>query len=495
VSVRELVKDLFRYFPAQVIPAVVGFVSIPVLTNLFEPNQYGDYRLVLALVALASPIAGWLSTANLRFYPEFETRGRLGALYSSNFWLWLLSIGAAAGVWGGALFLLRGLTRPELFRMFAVGLALLLVNVTFGTTGSLVRSRREVTWYSIGAGGRSLLNLGLGLLLVFTVGRSLTTYLVGTVVAGMCILPMYLWQGTRGISYRVRDGIDWTLASSMFRYSFPLFISNAAAWLLRLSDRYIIAAFRGSTEVGIYSASYGLADTSVGVVLTLIQFPFVVLGSQVFERKGDEEAARFLGQAARLYLLVAMPVVAGVIALGRPIVGALTGQGYIEGYRILPFVTTASMFAGIAYWLGAPFLFRKRTELALIGIGAGSLVNVGLNFILIPRYGYMAAAITTLLGYLTLDVVTFSVSLRVFKWKLPLATVARVGAVSLIMAGVVSGFVRFTDLSAVPTILIGVAIGVAVVAIGLIVAKEVTRKELDEFRDLLGGSIRGRLRR
>lgn len=492
---KELLKDLFRYFPAQIIPAIVGFVSIPVLTNIFAPGDYGDYRLVLATIALVSPIAGWLSSANIRFFPESEMNGRLDAHYSSDFWLWLLSIAAAGGIWGLVLLLLRGSMRPELIHMFAIGLALLLVNVTFGNTASLVRSRRAVTWYSIGAGGRSLLNLGLGLLLVFTVSRSLSAYLTGMVIAGLCIIPLYLWQATRKVTFSVRAGVDWKLAASMFRYSFPLFLSNSAAWLLRLSDRYILAAFRGNAEVGIYAASYGLADTSVGVVLTLIQFPFVVLASQVFERKGDQEAGKFLTQASRLYLLVAMPMAAGIVALGRPLVETLTGQGYGEGYRILPFVATASMFAGVAYWIGVPFLFRKRTELTLFGIGAGALVNVGLNFLLIPRYGYLAAAATTLVGYLTLDIVAFVVSRRVLRWTLPIGTAVRAGLVSLVMAAAVSGFVRYTSLSAIPTILIGVVIGVAIVAGGLILMREVTRKELNEIRELISGPIRARLGR
>ncbi|MFZ0491928.1 MAG: polysaccharide biosynthesis C-terminal domain-containing protein [Acidimicrobiia bacterium] len=493
MSVRELVKDLLRYFPSQIVPALIAFVSIPLLTNLFPPNEYGDYRLVLATIALVSPIAGWLTTANLRFYPESEHNHELDNLYASNFWLLLVSVGAAGALWGGALLLLHGSMRLELTQMFVIGLVLLLVNVTFSITGSLVRSRRAVSWYSVGAVGRSVLNLGLGLLLVFTVSRSLSAYLMGMVLAGMLVIPLFWWQGTRRVTYALRDMVDWKLAGSMFRYAFPLLFASSAAWLLRLSDRYILAAFRGTTEVGIYAASYGLADSSVGVVLTMIQLPFVVLGNQVFERRGDEEAASFLAKAARIYLLVAIPAAAGVTALGKPLVDALTGQGYAEGYRILPFVTAASVLAGLSFWMETPFIFRKRTVLTLFGIGAGAIVNVGLNILLIPRYGYMAAAVTTLLGYLTLDVVAFVVSRRILKWRLPLDTLAKTALVSLVMAGIVSGFVRVSPFPTGVTIVIGMAIGAVVVGVGLVAMREVSRKELGELRALLAGSIRGRL--
>jgi len=489
---KELVKDLVRYFPSQLVPALVGFVSIPLLTSLFPPSEYGDYRLVLATIALASPVAGWLTTANLRFYPESEVQGRLGALYASNFRLWFASIGAIACIWGIVLALFNGFMRPELARMFGIGLAVLLVNVTFGNLGSLVRSRRKVTWYTVGAVTRSLLNLALGLLLIFVVGRSLSLYLLGMVAAGVFIIPLYWWQGTRNVAYTLRDRIDWKLAKSMFKYAFPLLLASSASWLLRLSDRFILAAFRGTAEVGIYSASYGLADTSVGMILTMFQLPFVVLGNQIFERKGDVEAAKFLAQSTRLYLLVVTPAVAGIAALGRPLVEALTGPGYAEGYRILPFVAAASMFAGMAYWIGTPFIFRKRTGLTLLGIGGGALVNVGLNLLLIPRFGYMAAAVTTLIGYITLDVIAFVVSRRLFSWKLPLMTAAKTGVVSLIMGLAVSWFVRISSLPTAPTLAVGVLLGVVLVGVGLVATKEVTRKELSELRALLGGSIFGR---
>jgi len=492
MSVRELVKDLLRYVPSQIVPALIAFVSIPLLTNLFPPSEYGDYRLVLATIALVSPLAGWLTTANLRFYPESEANQELDTLYSSNYWLLLLSLGVAGGLWGAVLLLLRRSMRPELTQMFVIGLALLVVNVTFGVTGSLVRSRRRVTWYSIGAVGRSILNLGLGLLLIFSVSRDLSAFLVGTILGGLVVIPVFWWQGTRHVAYSLRDWVDWKLAGSMFRYAFPLLFASSALWLLRLSDRYILAAFRGTTEVGIYSASYGLADSSVGVVLTMIQLPFVVLGNQVFERNGDEEAAGFLSKAARLYLLVAVPAVAGVTALGKPLVNALTGPGYAGGYRILPLVTFASMLAGLSYWIGTPFIFRKRTGLTLVGIGAGAIVNVGLNFLLIPRYGYFAAAATTLLGYLTLDVVALAVSRRILKWELPLRTFAKTGLVSLVMAGIVSWFVRVSPFPAGVTIMIGIAIGLVIVGVGLVIMKEVSRKELGELRALVSGSLRGR---
>jgi len=55
----------------------------------------------------------------------------------------------------------------------------------------------------------------------------------------------------------------------MAKYSFPLVLGNLAAWVLSLSDRYILEFFRGSQEVGIYSASYAISEKSIFLLVSL----------------------------------------------------------------------------------------------------------------------------------------------------------------------------------------------------------------------------------
>ncbi|MFP4554951.1 MAG: hypothetical protein ACLFRT_13980, partial [Actinomycetota bacterium] len=66
---RTLGRDLVRYLPAQVIPAVIGFITIPIVTRLLDPAAYGDYRLVLATVVAFGAAGSWLASSIYRFYP------------------------------------------------------------------------------------------------------------------------------------------------------------------------------------------------------------------------------------------------------------------------------------------------------------------------------------------------------------------------------------------------------------------------------------------
>ena len=335
---------------------------------------------------------------------------------------------------------------------------------------------------------RSLLNLGLGVSFILLLKMGIAGYLWGMVVAGALAIPAFWWRASRGVSFSLRDRVDWALARSMFKYAYPLLMAGSASWILRLSDRYILGAIRGTAEVGIYTASYGLADTSIGMILALFQMPFVVLANRLFEEEGDSDAAEFLSRSARLYLLVTIPAVVGMSILGRPLVEVLTGPEYLEGYRVVPFVATATMLAGMGFWLRTPFMFRKRTEFALIAIGGGAAVNVGLNLWLIPRFGYFAAGVTTLLGFLTLDILAYALSRRFFKWRLPVGTMLKASAASAVMAAVVGVFVHLSPLPVGPTLLISVLVGVVVVGAALVAMREFTREELQYLRKFFGSA-------
>ena len=83
--IQEFIKDLGKYLPAQVVPAIVGFFSIPIITRLFLPADYGNYALALATVSILSAIAGWLSMSIIRFHPVYEREGELEEFYSDEF--------------------------------------------------------------------------------------------------------------------------------------------------------------------------------------------------------------------------------------------------------------------------------------------------------------------------------------------------------------------------------------------------------------------------
>ena len=107
--------------------------------------------------------------------------------------------------------------------------------------------------------------------LIFLWDRAIEGLLLGAILSIVLVLPAALAGGRRARTRAIRllGRIDRQAARATFAYGMPLVVSNLAAWILSLSDRYIIGLFRDSSEVGVYSLSYNIADQSLMLLVTL----------------------------------------------------------------------------------------------------------------------------------------------------------------------------------------------------------------------------------
>jgi O-antigen/teichoic acid export membrane protein len=165
---------------------------------------------------------------------------------------------------------------------------------------------------------------------------------------------------------------------------------------------------------------------------------------------------------------------------------ALTDAEYLGGYRILPYVAGASALLGFQYWYLSAFMFRKKMVFYTLSVGVGAAVNIGLNFLLVPRYGYPAAAVTSLIGYAVVLVVMVPISRRHFVWRFPGASLLRVTAAAAVMGLAIGGLRWATDLPDWLDVGGGVIVGVAVYAVALLGSGEISTAELATVRRRLG---------
>lgn len=214
-------------------------------------------------------------------------------------------------------------------------------------------------------------------------------------------------------------------------------VANLAAWILSLSDRYIIEFYRGAQEVGIYSASYAISEKSILLLVSFFLLASRPISLTLWEREGVQKARDFISLVTRYYLLLSVPAVVGLSALAQPVMSILTGSEYIEGFRIIPFVALGGLLLGLQQRFQDGFIYFNKTNLLMIAIVAGGCVNVGLNLLLVPKYGYMAAAVTTLIGYTVLLVIMVIASRKYFVWEFPLKSLGRAVLASTIMAAAV----------------------------------------------------------
>ncbi|MBN2345263.1 MAG: polysaccharide biosynthesis protein [Candidatus Aminicenantes bacterium] len=474
---RSIVTGMTQYLPAQVVPALVGFFSIPILTHLFPPADYGNYVLVVGTVSVFTTFLGLFSTSIVRFYPACEKEGTLAEIHATVLLIAFLILLFFTLLFVAILIVARSALSPGLAALMKVGVALFVGQSIFLVLPEFFRAKQRITLFSGIAIWRSLAGIGFGLLLVLGFHLGIEGMLWGSILGMLFALP-FTWKRAVGdVSFTSRH-VSWPLGLQMVGFGLPLVIGNLSSRIIYLSDRYILEFSRSSQEVGIYSASYDIADRTVMLIATLFALTSGSIAFHVWEKEGEQKSRELATSLTRFYLMVALPAAVGLGILARPLIAVLTGSGYHDGARIIPIVILGVFFFGLQQRYQIGLFFHKKTRLIMVSVVTAGIVNVGLNVLLIPRYGFMAAAFITLFSYVLLLALMVLLSRRYFTWDFPGRSLARIAASSAFMAGMVMLVQAVLPWSGMKALLACLFTGVVCYLLGLVLVKEIRISEI-----------------
>jgi len=188
-----------------------------------------------------------------------------------------------------------------------------------------------------------------------------------------------------------------TKVRQVFSFGFPLIFVSTGWFILDASDRYFLAHFSGMGEVAIYALGYKLTF----ILLAVVVMPFeLAYGPFVFANIKHPDLKKTMSSLFT-YLVLALIVVGYFIVLfSRDIINLMAPEEYKSAYLVTIYVLPASVFSGIIYWASAQLHVVKKTHYIAITIIGAALLNLLLNYLLIPRYGWVGAAIATNISFL-----------------------------------------------------------------------------------------------
>lgn len=164
------------------------------------------------------------------------------------------------------------------------------------------------------------------------------------------------------------------------------------------SDQTILGLAKGDYDVGIYSLAvnvYTMVNTLIASIAWVVM-PRLSIG---FEERDYGAVNATLSYAAKFIITFGSPLVIGLIVLGPEIIWFLGGSDFepsVHPLRILAIALAASYVSG--FFINIIMLPSGREKIVFISSAVCALVNVALNIFLIPQFGYIAAAWTTVVA-------------------------------------------------------------------------------------------------
>lgn len=411
--VQEVFKDLLYYTPAKIAPAIINFAAVLAFTRLLSPDAYGQYTLTITSISFVSAtVFAWVSSAGIRFWEEHKSAGTLRQIFSNLVLAQaaLYLIVAVAGF--GLIHFLSFYFDAGICRLHRIGVIVLGVNVFYLLIISILRADRDTVRFAVHSTLYPLGSTIFAIIAILVLNAGAQAMLWGMFISGGAICMVAMPRLIRSIGL-APSLFSWKSTREYAIYGIPLVGVGFSTLILSDSARYVIAYFGTAAEAGIYVAAYTIANSSLGLLFSILLPAVLPVAIQVYEREGEKKAAELLSYVMSLYLLLLVPSVVGMSVLSREIAGVLLPQSFMHSEVIIPWVAVGVFCYGGTNLISYPFILKKRTAYLLVFILIAGALNVGLNVFLVPNYSLLGAGISSFIAYAAYLALTWIFSARI----------------------------------------------------------------------------------
>jgi O-antigen/teichoic acid export membrane protein len=455
-----------------------GIILLPVLTKNLPIEEYGIWAQIMVTIGLVpSLVMLGLSYTMVRFLPSLKKKEEIQEVFYSILFLILLT----------------SLIASLLIYIFSKPLAYILFesNVTIVKVLSIIvfiecindlflnylRAKEKIKLYSILMTTKTSTQVILVFLFV-TIGMGILGATIGVLISVLLIFLILTFIVISDIGIKVPK---CTNIKGYLNFGLPTVPSNLSMWVVNSSDRYVISILLGAAYVGYYSPGY-----SLGSIISIFLAPFSFLLPTILSKNYDEGNLNtvkvILEYSLKYFLIISIPAVFGLSLLSKPILTILTTPEIAsQTYIITPFVAFSTLLFGFYTILFQIIILNKNTKVVgKIWIFA-AILNLGLNFFLIPYIGIIGAAITTLIAFIFSFVITAHNSSKIIKFNVNYIVICKSIFASVIMSAVIVLIKPSTLLEIASTI----GFCVVIYTVMLLVLQGFDKNEFYFFKELI----------
>lgn len=419
-EVRGLGREAIMYAMATLINGAASFAGMYIFSRLLVPSEYGYYYLVLAVVDITSGLSTtWINLTLVRYYPSIAQDERavfFGRLLAANLMAAAVLLVAALLSMPISMLIVHQPWLPLLV------LIVILPQSWLGFAQNLFRAQRRPHQWLLTVAAMSLGRLALGWWVLSTIHASglmlvlvqSTAVLIAAVYAALRLKQPIVFN---------RASFRWHDLKPLVRYGLPLSLVSSGSWLMVSSGRLILGALVGTAAVGIFASAYALASNLMQLAMSPISLASEAVSFRVYEREGPEAARRYLSHYVGMLVFISCGMALTLFLLRTQIVDALLDPKYAASAAVVVFIAPAVALMQLHPTLARSFEYVKRTgALSKYTLSSG-IVNVVLNFALVPFFREIGTAISSLVTYAIYVSVTYFGGQKRFAWPLPWAPI------------------------------------------------------------------------
>jgi len=443
-KLKELTKDTAIYGISTMVGRFLNFILVPLYTNIFPPADYGIIQLIYAYMAILNIVFIYgLDSAYLKF-ASFKDIGdekdNFSTPYISVFatsLLFVLLIVVNISAIGTSL---RIPSEYNYLIYLAAGILFLDVNVVIPFLK--LRLDRRAKIFSLFRVINISVNIVLNIYLILVLHWGIEAIIISNLIASAVSLLLVSVTIIKNFKLKFHS----LLFKRMLKFGLPFLPAGFAVMLVQVIDVPILERLTDLKTVGIYKANYKL-----GIFMMLFVNMFQFAWQPFFLQNAKEPNAKEMFSKILTYFTLAGSIILVVLSLfitdlaQIQIAGfSLVGSQYWAGLQIVPIILLAYLINGMYSVFSAGIYIEEKSIYVPFITGAGAIVNVVVNFLLIPILNITGAALATLASYLVMALGYYFVTQKFYNVKYELKRIGHI-FIAVLLVGVLFYYLLSID--------------------------------------------------
>lgn len=395
-----VIKSGFWYTVSNFFLKGIGFITIPVFARMLTKEEFGYYNNFTAWLAVLT-IVGTLSLSTSLIRARFDYKDDLEAFTTSN-----LILGSICTV---VLYLCAWFNREWMEMVFSLDfkyITIMFLSILCLPAYNMFQQMQRFQYrYKTLVAITVCVSIGsvvLSLVLMGFMENSLSARIIGAQLP-VCIVSVILYLYFLGKNRKIR--VQYWKYSLLF--CLPYVVHLLSNTVLNSIDRTMITNMCGAEETALYSMAYNIA-LIVNVLWDSMNSAYAPWLGEKLNAKEYENIKKY----SYGYILIFACGLTGVMLIAPEVLYILGGKDYVIAKYVIPPVMLGYFFLFLYSMYVNIEQYEKKTGGMAVATCAAALLNLILNWIFIKRYGYIAAAYTTLAGYIFLFLVHYVIVKR-----------------------------------------------------------------------------------
>lgn len=415
-KLNEVLRHGLIYGLTSSLQSLLGFALLPILTSFYTIEEFGVYSILLVMGTFASAIFYFGASSALgRFYYEEDTLIFKKSIISSAFQItafgaFLLIILATLFSANLSILAFKTETYKSAIQLTFYGVALTFLLNLFTL---ILRYNNKSSVYLLVTVFSVLINFTVTYILLSYFNYGIKSPLIGLIFSNLFTFLILLFYIKSYLSFRFNK----SYLKKLLSFGIPALLTSLLFYFLDLADRFIIKDLVSISEVGIYSFGYKIAS----VINILIIAPFGLIWAPFrMKNSKNEEVTKILIVKVTSYIIIIGIIMMTIsILFGKSLLLVFVKkQDFLEAFEIIPILIAGIFLFGLQNILDYGINFYKKLQYYIFTAIFGIVFNISSNYLLIPIFGYKAAAYVTMFTYLLTTCLIFIFSSKFFKVKL-----------------------------------------------------------------------------